>query len=189
MAAISTIRPAILESFPSELKMLSRWILWRLEPPAGNSMGKPTKVPYQTNGYKASVTDSETWTSYQQVVTHLNGYAGLGFVLAEQDDLFFVDLDDCVDPDTGVIAPWAEDLIDDVRTYVELSPSRTGLHFLGKRGKLPLESRRKGKLEIYTTRRFTTVTGWHLSGTPQTLETCDLSSIHARMMNGEFVFA
>jgi primase-polymerase (primpol)-like protein len=42
--------------------------------------------------------------------------------------------------------------------------------------------------EIYTEMRFATCTGWHVPGTPDTIESCDLSSVYARMVAGEFTF-
>jgi hypothetical protein len=37
------------------------------------------------------------------------------------------DLDTCLDPDTGDVAPWAQEIIDRLNSYSEASPSGTGV--------------------------------------------------------------
>lgn len=185
MTTKPTTRPATLDLFPAELKAREQWLLWKLE----ERNGRLTKVPYQTDGTKADTTNPTTWTTFEQAVAHQNGYAGVGFVLREEEEseIFFMDLDHCVDSATGVIAEWAQGIIAAVPTYVEISPSGSGLHFLGF-GSLPAKGNRKGSMEIYTTSRFAACTGWRVAGTPSTLKPCDLSSVHSRMMSGEFIF-
>jgi putative DNA primase/helicase len=41
------------------------------------------------------------------------------------------DLDDCRDPVSGTIAAWANGLIEEAQSYVEITPSGTGLRILG----------------------------------------------------------
>jgi primase-polymerase (primpol)-like protein len=45
----------------------------------------------------------------------------------------------------------------------------TGLHIIVE-GTLPPRGRKKGHVEMYTYRRVFTMTGWHLAGTPTTIE-------------------
>lgn len=72
-----------------------------------------------------------------------------------------MDLDGCVDPETGEIALWASQIIEGLDSYTELSPSGTGVHIVS-RGKIP-GSGRRGSVEMYSQERFFTVTG-HLIG-------------------------
>ena len=67
-------------------------------------------------------------------------------------------------------------------TYAEITPSRRGLH-IWARGILPPGRRRKGKIEMYDTGRYFTVTGWHLEGTPSTVEKREkeLKRLHSRI--------
>jgi len=53
---------------------------------------------------------------------------GIGFVFADSGTVAGIDLDDCRDPDSGDLEGWADDLLDDVETFTEISPSGTGLH-------------------------------------------------------------
>jgi hypothetical protein len=189
-------RPLTLENFPERLKAYPRWVLWRLEERAG----KLTKVPYQLTGMEASSMSSVTWSTYADVVSHLNDkvasvertldgvndYTGVGTVLVDSGGIVFLDLDHCVNPD-GSIDGWAREIVDQLNSYTELSPSRTGLH-IWVRGDLPLTGRKKGSLEMYSSGRYATVTGWQLSDTPSTISACDLTSLHARMMAGKFIF-
>jgi hypothetical protein len=41
------------------------------------------------------------------------------------------DLDDCRNPKSGALALWAEGLIEEARSYVEITPSGTGLRIIG----------------------------------------------------------
>lgn len=95
-----------------------------------------------------------------------------------------VDLDECRNDETGMVEPWALETIRELNSYTELSPSRTGFHIFA-RGELPKAGNRKGRMEIYSTGRFFTVTGWHVEGTPKTVENCaTLAAVQDRMLTG-----
>jgi hypothetical protein len=150
------------------MKDLEQWVCWRLE----ERDGKPTKVPYNPlTCKKADSTDSETWADHSTAVKVCNehGYDGIGFVFTENDDLAGVDLDGCLDPETGEIVGWAREIIEELDSYTEISPSGTGVHILVK-GELPSGRNRRGRFEAYDRGRFFTVTGRHLEGTPKTIE-------------------
>jgi putative DNA primase/helicase len=129
------------------LRELRQWLCWRSE----ERGGKPTKIPYSPlTGQRASSTDSKTWADYRETVKACkeHGYSGIGFVFTAEDDLCGVDLDDCLNPDTGVIEGWAQEIIDELDSYTEISPSGTGVHIL-LRGELPAGRNRKGPFEAY----------------------------------------
>ncbi|SDY93143.1 hypothetical protein SAMN05216564_11610 [Halopenitus persicus] len=90
---------------------------------------------------------------------------GIGFVFTDSDPIVGVDLDDCRDPDTGAIDEDAQDIIERLDSYTELSPSGTGYHVLLK-GDLPDGRNRRGDIELYDTARFFTVTRNHVDDTP-----------------------
>jgi hypothetical protein len=87
-------------------------------------------------------------------------------VFSKDDPYCGIDLDHCRDPKTGKIAKWAEKIIQDFHSYVEVSPSGSGVHILVK-GQLPQGGKKKGQIEVYDKLRFFTITGQHLEGTPQ----------------------
>jgi hypothetical protein len=150
------------------MRDLRQWLCWRLE----ERNGEPTKVPYSpTKHEKAKSTDPETWTGYEEAVkaTRERDYDGVGFVFTPDDDLCGVDLDKCLDPGTGEIEDWAQEIIGELDSYTEISPSGTGVHIL-VRGELPAGRNRKGRFEAYDRGRYFTVTGKHLAGTPLRIE-------------------
>src|SRR5829696_5541347 len=151
-----------------DTKDLRQWLCWRIE----ERDGEPTKVPYgPRTGQRADSTAPETWGGYDEAVTAYeeHSYDGIGFVFTPDDDLCGVDLDKCVDPETGEIEPWARIIIEELDSYTEISPSGTGVHVL-VRATLPEGRNRKGRFETYDRDRYFTVTGKHLAGTPETIE-------------------
>ena len=92
-------RPVQAESIPAELKAIPHWLLWRLKDRAGKS----TKTPYQADGHLAKVNDPATWTTFETALAayRAGGFSGLGIALSDDDDLAGVDLDKCLNPDTG----------------------------------------------------------------------------------------
>ena len=150
------------------MRDLRQWLCWRVE----ERDGKPTKIPYSPlTGARASSTNPESWTSYTEAVSACKerDYDGIGFVFTPEDDLCGVDLDGCLDPETGEIESWAQQIVEELDSYTEISPSGTGVHVL-VRAKLPEGRNRKGRFETYDRGRYFTVTGKHLAGTPQGIE-------------------
>lgn len=89
------------------------------------------KVPLRADtGAAASVTDPATWTDHAAAARSGRG-AGLGYVLADGDQVVCIDLDHCLTG--GEVAPWARAILDRCpATYVETSRSGTGLHIWGR---------------------------------------------------------
>jgi len=153
----------------AELQSERHWVLWRLEM-VRNNRGElcPTKVPYQLNGTHASSTDPTTWCTYSEAQAAVGSFTGAGVVMGQ--GLGCVDLDHCVDPSTGKIAPWAREIIIGLDSYSEFSPSGTGVHILGNDIHLPGKGRKRpyesGAVEVYDVARFLTFTGRWLPKTP-----------------------
>lgn len=135
---------------PFELRQYPQWIVWRYE----DVNNKKTKVPYSIKGFKASVTNPQTWHTFEDVA-NATGYDGIGFVLTENDPFAFIDLDHTSNQEE--FAKQQTIYSNFIDTYAELSPSGKGLHILLK-GRLP-QGRRRGSVEIYSSQRFMTVTG------------------------------
>lgn len=170
------------EMIPVELKNYDKWILWRLE----DRKGKLTKVPYTTNGKMASSTDERTWTSFETAVDtykRSNGYySGIGYVFTKDDPFTGVDLDDCIDDESGQLTDEARRIITELKSYTEFSQSKTGVHVIIQ-GQIPGKRNRTGKYEMYEKERFFCVTGNHLSSTPATIEfrQLELNSLYSRL--------
>jgi len=146
---ILSVKPA---HIPEELRARPQWVVWK-------AVGaKPDKLPYSARtGCKASSTDLMTWSTFEEALeAYKNGeHAGLGFVFSSADPYTGIDLDDCVD-ERGEIASWALEIVRYFDSYTELSATGTGLHII-VRGDVP--NRRKGDVEVYSSKRFFTVTG------------------------------
>lgn len=159
---------------PANLKCFPQWVLWRYQPRGPGR--KPDKQPVNPRTLaNAGVNWPNTWTSFAYAYTaylkhRQRGMAGLGFVLTRNDPIVAIDLDDCVH--AGAIAPHAQTVIETVASYTELSPSGQGLRLLVACPAFQDNLRTK-TLEVYSHRRYVTVTGHHLAGTPLTITTLD----------------
>jgi putative DNA primase/helicase len=163
------------------IRDLPQWVCWRSE----ERDGKRTKVPYSpSSGARARSDDPETWgTLYEaREAVRENDYDGIGFVFTADDPFCGVDLDGCLDPETGEVEPWALEIVEELASYTEISPSGTGLHIL-VRATLPSDGNRNGKVEMYDRGRFFTVTGRRLPGTSHLIEDrqVQVSALHARL--------
>ena len=162
---------------PEEMLSLPQWVGWRLE----QRDGKPTKVPVDPRtGYNADTTDRSTWGDSESAIAAVEKFKlnGIGFVFTGAP-YTGVDLDDCRDPKTEAIQGWAMEIIERLDSYTEASPSGHGVHIL-VRATLPEGRRRKGRMEMYDSGRYFTVTGAHLDGTPTTIRACqkELDELH-----------
>ena len=145
------------KNIPDEIKAYSHWICWGVQ----IRDGKETKVTYSPHGGLAKADDPSTWGTFEQAQAYFEknpNLSGLGFVFANDDPFCGIDLDKCRDPETAVIDPKAQKIIDDFASYTEISPSGKGVHIIIK-GKKKDAKARKGKIEIYDTGRYFTMTG------------------------------
>lgn len=145
----------LLENIPEELKALPQWVV------------RKGKTPYQPGtkfGAKAGV--PETWTSLTGALEALQTglYDGLGFEFHD-NGIVGINLDHVLNPETGEVAEWALQIVLDLDSYTEISPSGTGLHIF-VRGNIPKKGRKKvldkgngQAIEMYKAQRYFTVTG------------------------------
>lgn len=160
------------------LKTRENWVCWRYEE---RDEDKPTKVPVNPNtGSYASSSDSSTWTDYETAVEFAESNSkadGIGVVFGSDDLLAGVDLDNVRDPETGELEPWAEDIIERLDSYTEVSPSGTGIHVLvfgilpddartREKQESTLEAYDEAEVEMYDSGRFFTVSFDHVESTP-----------------------
>ncbi|QDT69927.1 hypothetical protein MalM25_28710 [Planctomycetes bacterium MalM25] len=161
------------------MKETNRWMQWK---PVDRGGSKPTKVPYQSNGSLASSTNPSTWSPYEAVTTADGGR--LGFALG--DGWAGVDLDNVIVD--GELLPWAEQLVEQLDSYAEVSPSgngvkiflKTDLQLSGKNGSHP----DGGSIEVYGAGRYFTVTGNKLPGAPAEVNQSDDALHHAHTLAG-----
>src|SRR5271155_4856989 len=121
----------MLPDVPQILKDIPNWVAWKLVTRKGE-VTKPLFVVGSKFKKYASSTDSSTWTDFNTAVTHteVNGVQGVGFVVggqAVEKGLVGVDIDGCRNPETGEITEWADEIIQHLDSYTEVTPSKTGV--------------------------------------------------------------
>jgi P4 family phage/plasmid primase-like protien len=175
--AESELRPAVEcdpTLIPAALRERPQWVCWKYV----YHKGKPTKCPMNAcRGGKADSTDPATWASFDEAVAawKANAYAGIGYVFSADDRFCGIDLDGCID-DSGSIVSAAQQIIDDLNSYTEISPSGRGVKVIVA-GRKPEGSRCRSKAiagfketEVYDRDRFFTLTGRLVSDTPAEVE-------------------
>lgn len=169
--------PFVADRVPTALRAFPRFVTWAA---AFTKPGKVDKHPRQARNPRqpASVNRPDHWAPFRTATEAAGSHpwlAGVGYVLTHDPQvptlpgLHAIDLDHCIDPDSGELSAKAQALVDSFRgTYWERSPSGTGLRAFAT-GALPgpsLVNHAEG-IEIYSgdTARYVTVTGQHLAGT------------------------
>lgn len=159
------------------LDSAARWNVWMTKD------GK--KVPLQVaTGRPAKVNEPDHWVSRTRAQEYLTRYpmdaskGGLALLLGpirhdEELFLFGIDLDSCRNPVTGLIDHWAVEIAQCLDSYVEISPSGTGLkiyalcsredaeHFQKKTCIFRRDKKAKhgAAIEIYFDKRYFAFTG------------------------------
>jgi primase-polymerase (primpol)-like protein len=161
------------DQVPSELLGLKRWVGWQaVWDSSRKKWKKPPRSPVTgecigANTPKEGKTDwSSHWLTFDEARAGAIKHKldGIGFVFVAADGYVGIDFDNCVKD--GVIDPvvlsWLQWF---TGAYVEFSPSRAGIHIIG-RGAIakavsatPLSKTSEATWEIYCTDRFFTVTG------------------------------
>jgi predicted P-loop ATPase len=194
-----------LACFPEALHAYDQWILFQLlEVPDKHGALKLTKVPinYRDLTTYADVGDRTIWDTLARCMAELPHVlevwdakpprrykkkpatykgVGIGFVFTAADPFTFVDMDHSVDPTTLAIAPWARDITTVLQSYTQRSISGTGLHTLLEGQLPPGAPMQYGDLQMWDHGRFVAMTGWHVDGTPATIEArqSQLTMVHA----------
>src|SRR5215217_1761832 len=147
------------ENVPEELKSGDVWVTC-----------DEYKVPLIAieNGavFAAASTDPDTWRSYETALATFEEnehIIGIGRVITSDEDYVGVDLDDCLDANTGELTPWASALITRLDSYAEVSPSGTGVKIWVKAPEITTAYKKPG-LEVYPRGRYFTVTGLRFGG-------------------------
>lgn len=157
-----------------QLKEYNQWICW------GNntvdSAGKMNKQPFPYGCTQTTdPTNPELWASYEDCVEWQakRKLRGLGFAFTTDTGIMGIDFDNCVV--NNVIDPEVMKIVTHLDSYTEFSPSGNGIHVLIYGAKPKDFTTSKVKLnnglmmEVYDGKRYFTVTGNHVSGTPDAI--------------------
>ena len=147
-------------NIPIELKGLKQWVRWEY-----NSKG--AKIPRQLDGSTASSVDPQTWYTYDEV----KDYPNIGFMFTRDDPYTGVDFDDCIVD--GKLIPRVQEIIDNNPTYVEISPSGTGIKLWVNNEYQRAKGLNSKEMEVYSQKRYFTVTGQKIPQSKDFIGTCD----------------
>ena len=139
-----------------------RWINWRYEADARRP-DKPRKVPISPrSGYGCKPNNPANWCTYEEALAaaQTRGH-GIGFVFQEGDGLWFLDIDNALQPDS-TWSPLAQHLMQvwGGHVAIEVSQSGRGLHIFGWASSIPEHGCRNIPLglELYHHERFVAFT-------------------------------
>jgi len=154
-----------------ELCSRQQWLVWDHVWVADKE--KWTKPPmHPRGGYKCSASDPSNYAPFATAAATAmrRRLAGVGFALSPDDDYTGIDIDDCRDPETGELAPWAAEIVGFGETYWEVSPSGRGLRGVahGKINRV-LKCDPAG-VEMYAEGRYLTITGHRVAEAPGQIE-------------------
>lgn len=150
------------EKVARELQADGKFCYWKYEE---RGRKKPDKVPYRLNGALGDPSDIRAFSDFGDIVRGFsNRYSGIGMGVFGR--FAAVDIDDCLHD--GVLSDLAEDVVNIMDTYTEISPSGHGVRLIGfvdnfdyDKNRYYINNREIG-LEIYVpgcTKRFLTITG------------------------------
>lgn len=195
---MSFILPKELE----ELKALPIWYNYALIPKKKGGHGKPPINPHTlrnaspTNSQHRSVLDGalknigKTATVYNDDhVLEEFEVAGVGIALDDEHEYCAIDLDHVFKD--GTLTPEAQEIVDIMDTYTEISPSGTGLRIIYKghnpekgvkfNGKEDIDGGSSAVYEIYERGKYVTITGNVLLHKPIEERTAQAKKVHAEL--------
>jgi hypothetical protein len=177
----------VAEAIPEKLEGVDQWVNWARIWNANKA--RFSKPPMTANGRNASSTDEKTWTTLADSLAalgrpgvyvdsrgtrHRVTLDGVGLAGMERTPFAGIDIDHCIDFETGEISPYAMEIVREFDSYTERTVSETGLRIWIEAEKPPgswcASKNDERELEVYDRGRFFTVTGLHLDGTPRTIE-------------------
>ncbi len=142
-----------------------------------NENGSIRKVPVPIESTRwCNFTKQSNWSSFNDAYEYWSESEiidGVGFCLTFDDDIAFIDLDNCYSIESDEIEDWASSVLSKINSYSEVSPSGTGIHIVAKGHLLQHGESTEQEIEIYDARKFMTFTGHHLEECPKELKRRD----------------
>jgi putative DNA primase/helicase len=114
----------------SPLMQQPRWCAWRWEQQNGQWKKPPLQARFP-QCYADTNNLRELATYKDALAAVAAGHAdGITYVVGADDGRAAIDVDNCRDPDTGTVEPWARNLMNratDIGAYCEVTPSGSGI--------------------------------------------------------------
>jgi len=163
----------VAEQIPDILKDVSQWVGWKYV--WKEDAKEWAKVPVDCADFSyASATNPATWTTFDKALEAYGdgkGLDGIGLVATKNLGMVFADLDRCLED--GEPNTTAAEFLSHCTTYTEISPSGTGLRFIGF-GTKPAGFTNKVGTELYDDKRYLAITGAWWKSAPASVEHVDL---------------
>ena len=99
-----------IDTIPDELKALPQWVV------------RKEKIPYNPKTKRpAKAGKPETWSSFEEAIKAYEdgGFSGIGFEL-NSNKIIGIDIDHCIDENTGKVSEQAQRIVDTLDSYTEL---------------------------------------------------------------------
>lgn len=150
---------------PEEMQQAARWICWKRTADGKDEQGnvKYRKLPFSVVTGRGFTQQENELADMGSAVNYMNQhkYDGIGFFFGA--GFCGIDLDQ-IGFDKHFPQDKANEIIKNLHSYTEYSPSGKGVHIIGRYSGEPLTGLNTDPLEIYTCKRYFTVTGNVLSG-------------------------
>lgn len=173
---------------PPNLQKRGLFCLYRLERKTPDAV-KLDKVPYKSDGTRANSSNPADFCSFEEALAAYNGGGLDGIGIGCFAPIGMTDVDGCVHD--GKLDEWAQEIVDELDSYTELSPSGTGIHifflvedFFYDKERYYINNR-KTHVEVYVpgaTHRFLTMTGKRIHGNEVMERTEQLKGILEKYM-------
>lgn len=114
---------AQIDNIPEEMKKAAQWV------------GHRNKIPVNARtGQAGKCNDRSTWCDFYTALDGVKTYEldGIGFEFAEGSGIVGIDIDTCMNPQTGELSMEAAEIISALDSYTEISPSGYGVHIYVK---------------------------------------------------------
>jgi putative DNA primase/helicase len=182
------------DNIPAILTAKPNWVVWGV-------VGEPLKAPFQPGSLLRLTTIPaksgvpETWGGFEQAALCVSrGLArGIGYEFEQRGAapdspsagrIYGVDLDHVIGED-GTVMPEAREIVEQLNSYAEISPSGHGLHIFvtADNANITRHRRQGGFVEIYSNARYFTVTGNIYGGFDRIADRpAELQQIHDRYL-------
>ena len=180
------VEPPVWDTIPARLAQAQQWVLWKFEWDAKRSAWQ--KVPYYVQGGRRTggqgddrdrqrlATLPVVRRAFERAATSDKPWSGVGFGFLPGDGLIGIDLDKCLDPDSGKLSDRAAKIVQAFHSFTEFSPSGKGLHIYVEGHTATAKSNDIG-VEMFCEKQYFTVTGHHMEGTPLEVLAADEGAI------------
>ncbi len=182
------------KNVPAELKAIPTWCCYRTQ--WNEEKGKKDKfIISPIDGKWTSTKEPGKWVTFEAAMKYAreNNCEGLSILLDKKYGITCIDLDKCIEVETGKLNERASKLVETLSgTYIERSTSGNGLHIfvkddILKNGTYNMTSvdKNKGDLEVYDDKRIMSLTGDMYSNGNNLTRAGSAATVYLRQELGE----